>query len=123
MKKLLFVLPAALIISACNAEHTVNVMGVECTHLADGRMSSLVKCPITPELELIRSEIPTAMFQEGDFAEKHFTEYMAENPDNILVNIVPEDCGPNTTGYRILVKEPVLDGTAMYATFKCVTNE
>ena len=122
MKILLFVLPVALLASACNAENIkkVDVFGVECEWVADGEKSSLVRCPIVPELEIIQSETPNAMFVDGDFGEKNFSEYISENKEHIYVNIVKDECGKGTTGYRIIVKEPVIDGVSMYAVDKCI---
>lgn len=122
MKKMLFILPFALFASACNAENTetVEVFGVECEWVADGEMSSLVRCPIVPELEAVQGEVPNAMFQDGDFGEKNFSEYVSEDKEHIYVNIVKDECGKGTTGYRVIVKEPVIDGTSMYAVGKCM---
>ena len=39
---------------------------------------------------------------------------------HIFVNVVPNQCGEGTTGYRVMVKEPVFDGVAMYAVEKCM---
>ncbi len=119
MKKLLSLFTVILVCSACNAENTVDVLGVECQWVADGMTSTLVKCPFDSELDAIRSVTPSAMFQEGDFGEKHFTEYMTEFPNSILVNVVPGDCGKDTTGYRIIVRDPVIDDVSMYAVAKC----
>ncbi len=119
MKKLLVIAPVALAIGACNAEKSFDVMGVECEWVADGAMSTLVKCPAVPELIEIQGEAPNAMFLEGNFAGKHITEYIVENSEHILINIVPDDCGAGTTGYRVIVKEPMIDGAAMYAVAKC----
>lgn len=122
MKKLLLVIPVILISAACNGENTkiVDVFGVECEWVADGEMSSLVRCPIVSELEVIQSETPNVMFIEGDFGEKNFSEYLREDKEHIYVNIVKDECGKDTTGYRIIVKEPVIDGVSMYAVDKCI---
>ena len=122
MKNLLFVLPVALIVSACNAENTktVDVLGVECEWVAEGEKSSLVRCPIVPELEIIQRETPDAMFIDGDFGEKNFSEYVSEDKEHIYVNIVKDECGKGTTGYRIIIKDPVIDGVSMYAVDKCI---
>lgn len=122
MKSLLFVLPVALIASACNAEKVkaVEVFGIECEWVADGEMSSLVRCPIVSELEVIQSETPNVMFAEGDFGEKNFSEYVREDKEHIYVNIVKDECGKDTTSYRIIVKDPVIDGVSMYAVEKCI---
>ena len=122
MKKLLLVIPVILISAACNGENTkiVDVFGVECEWVADGEMSSLVRCPVVSELEVIQSETPNVMFIEGDFGEKNFSEYVREDKEHIYVNIVKDECGKDTTGYRIIVKEPVIDGVSMYAVDKCI---
>ena len=122
MKKLLLVIPVILISAACNGENTkiVDVFGVECEWVADGEMSSLVRCPIVSKLEVIQSETPNVMFIEGDFGEKNFSEYLREDKEHIYVNIVKDECGKDTTGYRIIVKEPVIDGVSMYAVDKCI---
>lgn len=122
MKKLLLVIPVILISAACNGENTkiVDVFGVECEWVADGEMSSLVRCPVVSELEVIQSETPNVMFIEGDFGEKNFSEYLREDKEHIYVNIVKDECGKDTTGYRIIVKEPVIDGVSMYAVDKCI---
>lgn len=83
-------------------------------------MSSLVRCPIVFELEVIQSETPNVMFIEGGVGEKNFSEYVSEDKEHIYVNIVKDECGKGTTGYRVIVKEPVIDGTSMYAVGKCM---
>ena len=54
------------------------------------------------------------------YREKNFSEYVSEDKEHIYVNIVKDECGKDTTGYRIIVKEPVIDGVSMYAVDKCI---
>lgn len=119
MKKLLLALPVVLISGACNAEN-VDVFGVSCELVANGTMSALVKCPAAPELLEIQAQTPNAQFQEVVFGDKYLTECLASDPDSIFVNIIPDECGADTTAFRVMVKEPVLDGVAMYAVHKCM---
>ena len=117
MKKLL-ILPVVLGVAACGSEEvkTMTVMGAECEVVKAFDASTIVKCVATPELVAIQAETPNAMFIEfGDLALEQFTD-----AEHIFVNIVPNGCGEGTTGYRVMVKEPVFDGVAMYAVGKCM---
>jgi hypothetical protein len=117
MKKLL-ILPVVLGLAACGSEEvkTMTVMGTECEVVKAFETSTIVKCPVVAELAAIQAEAPNAMFiQFGDLAHEQFTD-----AEHIFVNIVPNDCGEGTTGYRVMVKEPVFDGVAMYAVDKCM---
>jgi hypothetical protein len=91
----------------------MTVMGTECEVVAEFEQSTVVKCAVTPELVAIQAETPTAMFVEG--APETYVD-----AEHIFVNIVPNECGEGTTGYRVMVKEPVFDGVAMYAVDKCM---
>ena len=117
MKKLL-ILPVVLGVAACGSEEvkTMTVMGTECEVVKAFDASTIVKCATTPELVAIQAEAPTAMFitMEG-IALEQFTD-----AEHIFVNVVPNGCGEGTTGYRVMVKEPVFDGVAMYAVEKCM---
>ena len=120
MRKL-FLMPVLFVGVACNAEQQlVDVMGTECAFVADDAhgASQLVKCPIVPELVAMQQETPNSMFFEGDFGETHISEYVKDK-NFIWVNVVLGDCGENTTGYRIMVSNPVIDGQTMHAVSKC----
>lgn len=117
MKKYMFIGFAAAVLAACgnNDKKTETVMGAECERIANGPNGDYVlKCPITPELESLQTQEANAMFQSS-----FDTEY-ANDAEHIYVNVVENECGENTVGYRILVKEPVLDGEQMYASGTCV---
>ena len=117
MKKLL-ILPVVLGVAACGSEEvkTMTVMGTECEVVKAFETSTIVKCPVVAELAAIQAEAPTAMF---DTIEGIAPEQFAD-AEHIFVNIVPNDCGEGTTGYRVMVKEPVIDGVAMHAVYKCM---
>lgn len=122
MKKYVLVGFAAAILAGCdsNAEiETTSFMGVECEKVATGEQSDyVVKCPVTPELEEIQAQEANAMFMSGlDYYD--FNGYAAD-VEHIYVNVVQNDCGDDTVGYRVMVKEPVFDGETMYAVTHCV---
>ena len=114
MKKYVFMGFAAAILAGCGNK-TETFLGVECEKVATGERGDYVlKCPITQETTMIQSQEPNAMFASVNPA-----EYAADK-EHTYVNIVPNDCGENTAGYRVLVKEPVFDGTTMYAVSFCM---
>ena len=117
MKKLL-ILPVVLGVAACGSEEvkTMTVMGTECEVVKAFETSTIVKCPVVAELVAIQAEAPNAMF---DTIEGIAPEQFAD-AEHIFVNVVPNQCGEGTTGYRVMVKEPVFDGVAMYAVDKCM---
>ena len=117
MKKLL-ILPVVLGVAACGSEEvkTMTVMGAECEVVKVFDASTIVKCATTPELVAIQAEAPTAMF---DTIEGIAPEQFAD-AEHIFVNVVPNQCGEGTTGYRVMVKEPVIDGVANFAVDKCM---
>ncbi|MFQ6729546.1 MAG: hypothetical protein ACLRFK_00615 [Alphaproteobacteria bacterium] len=117
MKKLL-ILPVVLGVAACGTEDvkTMTVMGTECEVVKAFETSTIVKCPVVAELAAIQAETPNAMFTT---VEGVASEYFA-NAEHIMVDVVPNECGEGTTGYRVMVKEPVFDGVAMHAVDKCM---
>lgn len=121
MKKIWFLFPVVLAAFACNADdNIVNVLGIECEIIAKGDISltTLARCPIVPELEIVQNSMPDSMFVEGDFGNKYITNYVADK-SFIWVNVVIDDCGENTVGYRVLVKEPVIDGNTLHSVTIC----
>lgn len=114
MKKYMFVGFAAAILAGCG-EKTETFIGAECEKIATGERGDYVlKCPITPELTMVQSQEPNALF-----ASVNPTEY-ANDAENIYVNVVPNDCGENMAGYRVLVKEPKFEEGSMYAVSFCI---
>lgn len=114
MKKYMFVGFAAAVLAGCGSK-TESFLGIECERIAKGESGDYVlKCPATDELKMVQSQEPNAMF-----ASANPTEY-AGDVEHIYINVVPNDCGEDANGYRILAKEPVFDGEAMYAVGFCV---
>lgn len=116
MKKYVFIGFAAAVLAACgNGSKTETVLGAECERVARGEQGDYVlKCPITPELESLQAQEANAMFLSADASE------YANDAEHIYIDVVKNDCGENTVGYRILVKEPVFDGEKLYAVVACV---
>lgn len=119
MKKSIIVGAMSLAMLGCGTDaETVTVLDAECESVITGeRGDMVVKCPITEQLAAIQNEAPTAQFLSVDPAT------LILDADRVYVNIVDGDCGENTVGYRVLVNNPVFDGEALYAVFKCVEKE
>lgn len=118
MKKYVLVGFVAAILAGCssNESKTETFMGVECEKVATGERGDYVlKCPITPELEAIQVQEANAGFLSAG----NPVDY-ASDAESIYVNVVQNDCGDDTVGYRVMVKEPVFDGETMYAVTHCV---
>lgn len=116
MKKYMFVGFAAAVLAGCG-DKTETFIGAECERVATGENGDYVlKCPITPELAMVQQQDANARF-----ASVNPTEY-ATDSEHIYVNVVPNDCGENTAGYRILAKEPVFNEESMYAISFCITQ-
>lgn len=114
MKKYMFVGFAAAMLAGCGNK-TETFIGAECEKIAKGENGDYVlKCPITPELAMVQQQEPNAMF-----ASVNPTEY-ATDAEHIYVNVVPNNCGENVPGYRVLVKEPVFEEGKMYAVSFCI---
>ncbi len=119
MKKSIIVGAISLAVLGCGADaETVTVFDAECETVLTGERGDVVaKCPVTEQLAAIQTETPNAMFLSVDPAT------LILDADRVYVNIVDGDCGENTVGYRVLVNNPVFDGEALYAVFKCVEKE
>ena len=123
MKKYMLVGFAAAILAGCssNESKTETFMGVECENIATGELGDYVlKCPIAQELEAVQAQEANAMFISGRDNYYHGFNVFEADVEHIYVNVVPNDCGDNTVGYRVMVKEPVFDGETMYAVAHCV---
>jgi len=114
MKKYMFVGFAAAVLAGCGSK-TETFLGIECERGVKGANGDYVlKCPVTDELKMVQSQEPNAMFASVNPAE------YAADAEHIYINVVPNDCGDKTNGYRVLVKDPVLDGESLYAVSFCV---
>lgn len=115
MKKLLLCLGALLAVPACASNSTVDVLGQKCEQVAVGEQGDIIaRCPASAELVKLQAGQPSAMFLSMGPSEE-----MLADKEHVYVNIVENDCKDGMTGYRVLVANPVMDGTAMYAVLVC----
>ena len=119
MKKYLFLGALAAALTGCGDKvNTVTVFDAESEQIMTSERNDIVvKCPITEQLTAIQGEKPNAMFLSISP-----TDDIVTDAEHIYVDIVEGDCGENTTGYRIMVQNPVLDGETLYAVTKCVVK-
>ena len=84
---------------------------------SDGKRGDwIVKCDMTDEMRQIQTDTPNAMFLSAG-ADFTTPAEMQADTEHVYINIVPSECGPNTTGYRVLTKTN--PETKMYATIIC----
>lgn len=117
MKKYLFCLLGTCFIGVANGAENFTVMGQVCEQVAvasDNSGEVIVRCPASAELLQKRDGVANSMFLSIAPSDE-----MLQDTENIYVNIVPNECGPDTIGYRVLVKNPVIDGEQMYANGFC----
>lgn len=120
MKKSIIIGAVSLAMLGCGADaETVAVFDAECENVMTGeRGDVVVKCPITEQLAATQNETPNAMFLSVNP-----TTLSALDAEHVYVNIIDDDCGENTVGYRVIVQNPVYDGEAFYAVAKCVEKQ
>ena len=115
MKKLLLVLPVVAL-AACSSEQPKTLIS-GCEKVGSDEFSTTYKCPMSEELAAIQAMEANAMFKSGseDLAA------IAADAENVYVNVATEDkCETEgQVAYRVMVKNPVLDGQAMYAVAIC----
>ncbi len=115
MKKLLLILPVVAL-AACSQEKTL-VSG--CEQIGADEYGVIYKCPITEELVAIQeSKAPDTMFRSDcgvNIAE------IAQDTEHVYVNLDKDGkCyGEGTVMYRVMVKNPTIDGKAMYTVVTC----
>lgn len=79
----------------------------------------IVKCDASEELRKIQSGEANAMFMSSLPKGLDSINEMIADSEHVYVNIVPDDCGPNTTGYRIFKQIEKFEDGVMYATTVC----
>ena len=121
MKKLL-IIPALAAVAACDSAdkvQNVTVLGVECEVIATGEMGDiLAKCPMDAGFEPMRAQAATAKFVSAGKDVVNLAE-LAADAEHVYINVVENDCGENTIGNRIMVKDAVIDEESMYAAVVC----
>jgi hypothetical protein len=115
MKKLLLILPVVAL-AACNQEPKTLVSG--CEKIGSDEMSTTYKCPMTEELAAIQAMEANAMFKSDSGID---VVAVAADAENVYVNVAVEDkCETEgQVAYRVMVKNPTIDGKAMYAVAVC----
>ena len=114
MKKLLLILPVVAL-AACNQQPKTLISG--CENVGSDEFSTTYKCPVSEELVAIQGAEANAMFKSGNID----LNAAAADAEHIYVNVSAEDKCPaeGQVAYRVMVKNPVLDGKAMYAVVIC----
>ena len=78
----------------------------------------IVKCAPTDELRTIQSNDANCMFQSVGDTDTIIA--MASDTAHVYVNVTPDECGPNTTGYRVFTtRTKKVDGAEFYAIDIC----
>lgn len=120
MKKLLLILPVAAL-AACGQEQKTLVSGCE-KIAANETIGEVYKCPMSEELAAIQAMEANAMFVSFEGLD---AAAMAADAENVYVNVAgackTEVEGQVTEGrdYRVMVKNPTIDGKAMHAVEIC----
>jgi len=116
MKKLLLILPV-LALAACNQEPQTLVSG--CEQIGADEYGAIYKCPITEELVAIQeSKAADTMFRSDCGVN---IDEIAKDAEHIYVNLDKDgEClGEGSVMYRVMVKNPVVDGNTMYTVTTC----
>lgn len=115
MKKLLLILPVAAL-AACGSQEKTLVSGCEKV-TTDREGGDVYKCPMTEELAAIQAMEANAMF--GGSGDTFDAAAAAADAENVYVNVYGTCETEGQVAYRVMVKNPVLDGQAMFAVEIC----
>ena len=113
MKKLILVLPV-IALAACSQEQTTLVSG--CEKVVASENGDVYKCPMSEELAAIQAMEANAMFNTLDGLD---VAAVAADAENVYVNVYGTCETEGQVEYRVMVKNPTLDGQAMYAVEVC----
>ena len=102
---------AAAVLAGCGGEsNKVTVLDAQCEVVAKSEQgSSVVKCPVTEQLTEIQGKEANSMFMYN--YEPYNINDAAADTENVYVEVLNVE----QPTYRVMVKNPVLDGNAMYA--------
>lgn len=114
MKKVALLLPV-IALAACGQEPKTLISGCEKITTAD-ETSAYYKCPVTEELTAIQTIEPNAMFNS---VEGLNMEEILADAEHVYVNVYGTCETEGQVQYRIMVKEPKVDGASMYAVAIC----
>lgn len=92
-----------------------------CEKIYSDYLGKIYKCQQNSELDLLQSMNPNAMFTVESGAE--YLKTLAMDTQYVYVNInMNDECdvaGQEAHTYRVMVKNPTLDGQTMYAVEVC----
>lgn len=114
MKKLLLVLPVVAL-AACSQEKTL-VSGCEKV-TADREGGDVYKCPMSEELAAVQAMEANAMF--GGSGDTFDIVAAGADAENVYVNVFGTCEAEGQVAYRVMVKNPTIDGKAMFAVEVC----
>lgn len=114
MKKLLLVLPAVAL-AACSSEQPKTLVS-GCEKIVASENGDVYKCPMSEELAAIQAMEANAMFNTLDGLD---VAAVAADAENVYVNVYGTCETEGQVAYRVMVKNPTLDGQAMYAVEVC----
>lgn len=92
-------LTALIIATTCGTAHAIDISGCEKWGEPGPRGDWVVKCAATEELRTIQSGNAKCMFLSAGM--DSFDSMLADT-DNVYVNVVPGEFGPDTIGYRVM---------------------
>ncbi len=115
MKKIAFLLPV-IALAACGQEAKKTLVS-DCEQISAGEQGdTLVKCPMTEELAAIQAMEANSMFLSATAD----LVALAADAENVYVNVNAGACDvEGQVQYRVMVKNPTIDGEAMYAVAIC----
>ena len=106
----------ALVAAGCSkSSDKVEVLGEKCDNVVTFEQGdSIVKCPASENLAAIQAQAPNAMFVQA--GELNLVELGAD-AEHVYVNVIPAGSydWAQKNEYRVMVKNPTIDGTSMWA--------
>lgn len=114
MKKVALLLPVVAL-AACGQETKTLISDCELIETPD-TASAYYKCPMSEELAAIQTMEANAMFNS---VEGLNMEEVVADAEHVYVNVYGTCETEGQVQYRIMVKEPKIDGTTMYAVAVC----
>lgn len=117
MKKLLIYGAAIAAIAGCSekkADEGVKVFDATCEKVVVFEQGDMiVKCPVNETLASLQDQTPTGIFVPHD---NYNVSEVAADAEHIYVNVIPAGSyeWAENKEYRIMVKNPVVDGESLY---------
>lgn len=105
-------------VTTCGGAHAIDIS--KCEKFGDDGVQGdwVVKCEMTDELREIQNRDENCMFQSVPVTIGAIMQY-ASDKDHFYINVVPGECGPDTTGYRMFKHQKRYGENDMYAICVC----